>query len=183
MFFFFFFSSRLSLVSFPTMGQPVCLPLRFLASPSPGAGASPQHQGLAATAAPAVSFAPGVRGRHPLPTASGAGGVRAAGTPEACGRWGVRSRGAPQTGGGLGVAGPPGAGAVCEVGVVEGFPALFCVSVCVWGPLQRGAAPAGMVRGKGGRPPPRWAGLGVQPFPGGPFSPSSKAAVTPRVNF
>lgn len=94
--------------------------------------------------------------------------------------------GPPRPGEGWGsqsLAEPPRAGGVCEVGVVEGFSALFCVSVCVWGPLQREAAPAGMVRGKGGRPPPQWAGLEVQPFPGGPYLPSSKAAVTPRVNF
>lgn len=108
--------------------------------------------------------------------------MRAAGSPQAWGRWGVRGRGAPQPGGGLGVAGPPGAGGCVRWGLLRGS-RLFFVRVCVWGPLRRGAAPAGMAPGKGGRVPPRWAGLEGQPFPGGPFSPSPKAAVTPRVNF
>lgn len=89
----------------------------------------------------------------------------------------------PADRGRVGGLGAPQSRGVCEVGVVEGFPALFCVPVCAWGPLQRGAAPAGMVPGEGSRPPPQWAALEGQPFPGGPFSPSPKAAVTPRVNF
>lgn len=62
-------------------------------SPSPGggAGASPHDQGLAAPAAPAVSFAPGVGGRH---SERGPGGVRGRGGPSALrgvgsGGWGL----------------------------------------------------------------------------------------------
>lgn len=93
------------------------------------------------------------------------------------GSWG------PQDRGGLGVAGPPRAGRVCELGVVEGFSALFCVSVCVWGPLQRGLHLLGWCGERGAAHLPSGLVWRFSPFQGVPIPPSSKAAVIPRVNF